>query len=630
MTIATEIKVATTGQTSQMRALSTTQGTEQTSADGTTASFRSGWQSLLASLGTDTGSLEQKEVGTSKTQASTQNSQADATETTSSIYPVGTASSGRSGNTTGSSIVSAIAALSQARSRIADSKTAAGVAQQTATGQTEKGAATNSSAESAKAAKSASSGKAAKLKSTSTDQAVDQASVQPDAITQVITPIATTAADQNAILPGISVLGTLKSDASAAVAQVSTDINAQNAISLNTLSSGPLVNFTSNRSTLSASNQDTSTGSAAVSKVDTEAPQSQILPDTAVSSIKATTSSGQFLIQEDSSTVIANNMASTDEKSTVLTGTQVQAGSKFSTLPQGNDQTKIVSSDAKTIAATVSSAQSTGSAEVAGTAASQSSESTSSTPAIAGKQSMTGNARTTAQSTVRQVRAVSASVSVQHGNQVLDVQSTGLAQSSSVLSGDPAAVREAVGTSGINDAGSSSTITSDTGISTRETFAALDADPTSGTPTWIHTGTHRAEAGFQDPALGWIGVRADVSGGTVHASLVSGSTDAAQALGDHLVGLNTYLAEHHTAVEPVTLAAPEGRTTGFSMDQSMSQNQNQGTGQGAGHDSSAGQQFNSQAAAPTSTSAISRVSAGVVDATSQTTVMGSTHISVMA
>jgi hypothetical protein len=106
--------------------------------------------------------------------------------------------------------------------------------------------------------------------------------------------------------------------------------------------------------------------------------------------------------------------------------------------------------------------------------------------------------------------------------------------------------------------------------------------------------------------------------------------DAAQTLGSHLAGLNAYLAEHHTAVEPVTLAVPEGQTAEFSMDQSMSQNSNQGTGQGSGQDSSAGQQFNSQAAAPIFTSAISQVSAGVVDATSQTTVMGSTHISVMA
>lgn len=123
-----------------------------------------------------------------------------------------------------------------------------------------------------------------------------------------------------------------------------------------------------------------------------------------------------------------------------------------------------------------------------------------------------------------------------------------------------------------------------TGIAAKEasgeTFAALDAETTPGAPTWIHAGLQRAEAGFQDPALGWVGVRADLSAGGVHASLVPDSTDAAQTLGGHLAGLNSYLAEQHAPVETVTLAAPEGRWAGPVGDQGANQGMNHGAGHG--------------------------------------------------
>jgi len=88
-------------------------------------------------------------------------------------------------------------------------------------------------------------------------------------------------------------------------------------------------------------------------------------------------------------------------------------------------------------------------------------------------------------------------------------------------------------------------------------FAAMDGDAPAGSVTWLHTGASRAEAGFDDPTLGWVGVRADLGGGGVHASLVPGSAEAAQALGGHLAGLNLYLAERHAGVAPVTVASQE-------------------------------------------------------------------------
>ena len=106
-------------------------------------------------------------------------------------------------------------------------------------------------------------------------------------------------------------------------------------------------------------------------------------------------------------------------------------------------------------------------------------------------------------------------------------------------------------------AGSSSAASMASGPDSREAFATLDAAG-AAKPAWIHGGTQRAEAGYQDPALGWVSVRADAGGGGVHAELVPATADAAQALGGHLAGLNAFLAERHSPVETVTVTAPEG------------------------------------------------------------------------
>ena len=95
------------------------------------------------------------------------------------------------------------------------------------------------------------------------------------------------------------------------------------------------------------------------------------------------------------------------------------------------------------------------------------------------------------------------------------------------------------------------------GFSGRDTFAALDAETASPPTTWIQAGTRRAEAGYQDPALGWVGVRAQSDGSGVHAAVVPGSAEAAQALNGHLTGLNAFMVEHHGHGSTVTLAAPE-------------------------------------------------------------------------
>ncbi len=87
------------------------------------------------------------------------------------------------------------------------------------------------------------------------------------------------------------------------------------------------------------------------------------------------------------------------------------------------------------------------------------------------------------------------------------------------------------------------------------TFAALDAQPAAGQPVWVHAGARRAEAGFQDPALGWVGVRAENSGGGIHAVITPASAQAVQVLGAHMAGLNLHLADHHLPVETLLLQA---------------------------------------------------------------------------
>jgi hypothetical protein len=149
----------------------------------------------------------------------------------------------------------------------------------------------------------------------------------------------------------------------------------------------------------------------------------------------------------------------------------------------------------------------------------------------------------------------------------------------SLLTRDPASQQGA--TSQTRDNNTASTIPA-SGVALPETFASLDAGADHATPNWTHAGTQRVEAGFQDPALGWVGVRADVNAGGVHAIVMPGTADAAQALGGHMAGLNAYLAAEHTPVTSVTLASLNGNEASIGGNQGMSQ----GTGQNPGDQAS--------------------------------------------
>lgn len=108
----------------------------------------------------------------------------------------------------------------------------------------------------------------------------------------------------------------------------------------------------------------------------------------------------------------------------------------------------------------------------------------------------------------------------------------------------------------------------------QDTFSALDASAAAPHVSWTQAGTQRAEAGYADPDLGWVSVRADLHGGSVHATVIASSSDSATTLGAELAGLNAHLAAQQIPVEPVTMAATSGQSMNLSdaMQQGSSQN----------------------------------------------------------
>ena len=219
---------------------------------------------------------------------------------------------------------------------------------------------------------------------------------------------------------------------------------------------------------------------------------------------------------------------------------------------------------------------------------------------------------------------------VAHGREQLEGQLAGRAADSYAVARDLAGATAATNTVGGAAGGSASALARP---AAGETFAALDAETATGAPTWIHAGAQRAEAGFHDPALGWVGVRADLGGGGIHASLVPDSADSAQALGGHMAGLNAYLAEQHTPVEVLTVAAPENHSAASGLDQTGSQQMHQGAGQDGGQGEPSRQLSDSQRSSPAVTAAASledAVPAGRPDSSDQMARTGGNHISVMA
>ena len=140
------------------------------------------------------------------------------------------------------------------------------------------------------------------------------------------------------------------------------------------------------------------------------------------------------------------------------------------------------------------------------------------------------------------------------------VQSAGAAASGASRQGSPASAA-ATSTGGTNP----------------DAFSTLDA-ATAPAATWSHGSVHRAEAGFQDPSLGWVSVRAETGTSGIHASVVASTADAAQALSGHMAGLATHLAEHRTPVETLTFSSSGGQSSGTGADRDANQNMQQNEG----------------------------------------------------
>jgi len=176
-------------------------------------------------------------------------------------------------------------------------------------------------------------------------------------------------------------------------------------------------------------------------------------------------------------------------------------------------------------------------------------------------------------------------------------------------------------------------ITAGAGNGAHETFAALDSATGVGAPSWVHAGGRQAEAGFQDPALGWVGVRADVSAGGVHASLMAGSAEAAQVLSAHLPGLGAYLNDRQAPVSQLSVA-----TSGTGgQDAGSGQSAQQDARQDAAEHSTQGAQSlaaNELEMVPASRAQSSATETGMIDASIERMAWrGGTrgvHISVMA
>ncbi len=114
-----------------------------------------------------------------------------------------------------------------------------------------------------------------------------------------------------------------------------------------------------------------------------------------------------------------------------------------------------------------------------------------------------------------------------------------------------------------------------------EAFAAMDAGTNDGSAKWIIADSHRAEAGFQDPALGWISVRAQAGPVGIHATVLPSSETAAEVLSGHLAGLNAHIANRYEHMNAVTVSVPgtgwngAGRETSQGNHRGSSQNDRQ-------------------------------------------------------
>jgi len=554
--------------------------TASSSSTYVSQNFRSNWQALLASLGTGTSALAEKDAattsgnaaaaGSSQIQTIGTASSAVSTVTLAATLPVAGGSTSGSGLAAGqesSSITSTSAStiIDVSNSRAA-ADTAAVVAGQAADEVLSKSQTivhtTNPSGKKDETNTSKGTGRETASDETTTSQITTQVTASIDAVAQiapmpvVVTPYANAVQPQDVVAKASSIAG-----------NKATDTNGTSVLPVNMLTTVPM-----------AGNALTT----ARSGVAVEALEGT---GTSISAVTELTSS----------------------RTGVLTETQDRL------------QTQLGSQSVDSAAVPVVGAIANQISEVSDATSSQ-----STSALLSVEKSGLASGKQTAEPTEMKSSRGTASVEVTgHVSHSLAIEFNSSSVDASVLTRTTENVR--IAENAANEVNGGSTRTSD-GDTARETFAALDTDTGTGTPTWIHAGAQQAEAGFQDSTLGWVGVRADVSSGGIHASLVSGTAEAAQMLSGHLAGLNTYLAEQHTPVETLTLATAGNGGSELSADQGS----NSGSYQGAGQNSGQGTYADSQQSVPVVNASVLTEVATQINTTTQTTAMGCTHISVMA
>jgi hypothetical protein len=144
------------------------------------------------------------------------------------------------------------------------------------------------------------------------------------------------------------------------------------------------------------------------------------------------------------------------------------------------------------------------------------------------------------------------------------VQQTASVQDSSSSALFRTSYQTDISTQSLDGSKSSPTDKSDVELNGSTAFSALDSGNNTPPTTWITANPRAVEAGYHDSSLGWVSVRAQSDATGVHATVVPVSADAYQSLSSHMSGLSTYLSEHRSSIESVTIDTTNMDSTGQS------------------------------------------------------------------
>jgi hypothetical protein len=686
MTAAAGIKIGTSGTSAQgqVKALGTgvhgagqpatvAQGLLSPSVSGT-ESFGAGWQSLLASLGCGAAGSGELESSASQGKVSTEKGAAGSSTSTSSLADgaalgLRLAAGEKDGVTNLAAELSKAVArtgLSAARQTASDNQTASLQANSTPT--EEKKSAANSKAEA--------SSKSEKTESTSGRHSTATSNgVNAEGLTAVSMPEAVPAAVSLSLSAPVSaVVSPALKTADEQLQSARTDLLDGSSTGSSSAVFGEIIGISGQAkeseslahqeaalpaSSLSESSSQTlgkadssaadeEFSSAAVTRAANESPlktrtqtqsatQGQSATQT-LTALKPNSTQTAASAQEAAGTLVAEPSA-THGATSIQNSSQASAQNPMA-LPASTPGSAVASTaaSASTKSPEISSLES--SPVSASLAAAQSGQSAAAS-AAAGSDSASSRSKSSTSGTLRIAHGADGLASAQHGVHLSEGQSSGTAVDASAVARQVAGAHGTASTAGSATGTSSATAG---GTTAGETFAALDADTSMGKPTWVHAGAQQAEAGFQDSSLGWVSVRADASGGGVHAELVAGSLDAAQALGSHMAGLSAYLAEHQTPVDTLTLSSSGGGSAASGSGQGAGDQMQQGTGQQPGQQQGQqkGQETVQGAAAgllPSSSSGSTALAAdasqssawsGRSDGSAYAATSGGVHISVVA